>query len=240
MSSKTQMLCASCGLVGISLGFVGIASAGMLPPIGADWSAERVAAFYADHTTGIRVGMMLIMFAGAFTIPFVAVITNQMRRVEGSDPVLSYAQLAFGTLNGIGFLIWPFMMMVASFRPERDPQLIQLLHDLGWLPFIVMLAPTTFMFLVIGLCAFRDASERILPRWVGYVNIWAAMLTLPGLFIPFFKSGPFAWNGAFSFWVPLTVFGIWYVLMFFVLRRAIINQQIDEPVGTRSSIPIPA
>ena len=39
--------------------------------------------------------------------------------------------------------------------------------------------------------------------------------------IPFFKIGPFAWNGLVGFWIPATVFGLWMLVMWWVTLKAI-------------------
>ena len=73
-----------------------------------------------------------------------------------------------------------------------------------------------------GLAIVSDNHERpVFARWLGYFNIWVAILFLPGGLITFFKSGPFAWNGLLAFWLPLTVFFLWYIVMFFALLKAI-------------------
>ena len=64
----------------------------------------------------------------------------------------------------------------------------------------------------------RDAP--ILPRWVGYVSIWVGLLSLPGVLIPFFKSGPFAWNGILAFWLPAILFGIMLNILTWAMLRA--------------------
>ena len=40
----------------------------------------------------------------------------------------------------------------------------------------------------------------MLPRWLGWFNLWAQIIYLPGILIPYFKSGPLAWNGLLAFW----------------------------------------
>ena len=61
----------------------------------------------------------------------------------------------------------------------------------------------------------------ILPRWVGYMNLWTGVLLLPGLAVGLFKVGPFAWNGALAFWMPAVVFGNWFNPMIFAMLAAI-------------------
>jgi hypothetical protein len=64
----------------------------------------------------------------------------------------------------------------------------------------------------------RNASPEM-PRWVGFMNLWVAVLFIPGGFLTFFKTGPFAWNGVFVYWIPLVVFLGWYLVMVVLLRQ---------------------
>ena len=45
--------------------------------------------------------------------------------------------------------------------------------------------------------------------------------------VPFFKIGPFAWNGLLVFWSPLTLFGLWIAVMCYLLLGAL-RRQRDE------------
>ncbi|GAA0617573.1 hypothetical protein GCM10009547_19800 [Sporichthya brevicatena] len=40
-------------------------------------------------------------------------------------------------------------------------------------------------------------------------------------FLVFFKNGPFAWDGVFSWWAPATWFFIWFASMTVLTIRAI-------------------
>ena len=85
--------------------------------------------------------------------------------------------------------------------------------------------------IAIGAAIVGDKSANpIFPRWVGFFNFWVAILFIPGALIPFFKSGPFAWNGLFSFWIPATVFGVWFIVMLTMLLKAIDRQAIEVGV----------
>jgi hypothetical protein len=59
-----------------------------------------------------------------------------------------------------------------------------------------------------------------MPRWVGYTSIWVGVLSLPGVVIPFFKSGPFAWNGIFAFWLPAILFGMMLTVLTLTMIKA--------------------
>ncbi|MEC9358561.1 MAG: hypothetical protein VX836_11915 [Pseudomonadota bacterium] len=153
---------------------------------------------------------------------FVAAISAQMRRMQGIGPLAPYLQLGAGSI-GVLTVMFPIMIFaIAAFRPERDPQLTQLLNDVGWL--IIIPAFPTFLaqFLAIAFGALRDqGAEPVFPRWVAYFNVWVGLLFVPGAFAYFFRTGPFAWDGLLAFWIAAGAFFAWLVTMTPVLLRAI-------------------
>ncbi len=52
-------------------------------------------------------------------------------------------------------------------------------------------------------------------------------LLTPGLIMPFFKTGPFAWDGLIAYWIPAFVFGGWFYFMAYHMIKAI-NRQTPE------------
>jgi hypothetical protein len=183
-----------------------------------------------------------MMVAGTLTGPFVAAISTVLRRIEGRDSPLAFAQLGLGMIGILLFLVPTMLMQAAAFRPDRDADLIQLIHDAGWLPFIGAFAPAVIQNLVIAAAVFRDTEEKVLPRWLGYFNVWVALLFLPAALLYYFKTGPFAWDGVFVFWLPLSVFGAWFIVMFVVFRRAILNHEdeAEDSVAPPAREPIAA
>ena len=81
--------------------------------------------------------------------------------------------------------------------------------------------PTLF---TITIAAFIDKSDRpAFPRWFGYMCFLVFMGQAPGQLLFFFKTGPFAWNGLFAFYVPMVVFFVWFVVAFYLLRKATLD-----------------
>jgi hypothetical protein len=230
MNRRAQELCAWTGplfMVVFLVGFWFIA--GFVPPPSPHENALQIAHLYAAHTNAIRLGLLVAMIAGALSVPFQAVIAIQMRRIEGRSPVLSYTVLAMGAVNCILFTMPILIMTAAAFRPARDPALTQLLNDLAWIPFIIAFPPAVVQNIAIAIAVLGDRAPRpVFPRWVAYFNLWAAFLFLPAGLLTFFKHGPFAWNGLLSFWVALTMFGSWYLVMFFAVRHALEGQAEQE------------
>ena len=226
MNTKAQLFCAWCGvgfLVLFSIGWWFIA--GYIPPMSPAMSANEVAAFYQENTGLIRLGMVITMFSAALSAPWVAVIAVQIKRIEGEFPALTYALLVAGAVGVVVLVVPPMVWTTAAFRPERDPELIMLLNDFGWLFFVMTFSPFFIQNLVIGLAVFSDKADApVFPRWVAYFNIWVAILLIPGGLITFFKTGPFAWDGILAFWLPLLVFFGWFLVMFPLLLKAIKQQ----------------
>lgn len=222
---KINLLCAWSGLVFAAATLVGIIFlAKFFPPPSPADSAQQVTAIYQSNPDGIRAAMVLMMFGAAMFIPFTALITQIIIRIEGKVGVVSIMQIMGGFSNMMLFFYPPLWWLTASFRLERNPDLIQMLHDAAWLQYLGALAPFLFMLGSVAIAAFVDDSKKpAFPRWLGWFNLFAILAFLPDQMIFFFKTGPFAWNGIFGWWIPLFDFFSWIAVMFFVLRKAVTN-----------------
>ena len=226
-----QKLCARSGYVIIALfGLAFWPTAQFIPPPAPTLTPDQIAAFYQQHANGIRFGMLLMSISGALVAPFVAVISIQIKRIEGASPILTYTQLSAGSIGALFFIIPALIFGCAAYRPDRAPELTRLLNDLGWFFMVMPVAAAFVQNVAIALAIFGDKRPHpVFPRWLGFFNIWVGLLFAPGGLITFFKSGPFAWNGVLAFYVAGVVFGIWFIVMVSMLIKAI-NQQALEGV----------
>jgi len=78
----------------------------MLPPPSATWSAERVARFYTDHATEIKIGATTASWTSGFMVPLAVAIGVQMYRHEKGQPVWTILAVAGGCLMSI-FVVLP-------------------------------------------------------------------------------------------------------------------------------------
>lgn len=233
MLRRTQLWCiwpAPFGVALLALGFFPIARYFPVPAPG--WSATQIATFYQDHTFGIRLGLLLGFIALATWAPLNAVLARQMLRVGGRHNPLALIQILCGSVTWV-FLAAPLLVFeVAAFRPYRDPQITQALHDLGWFLFIMPFMPFVVQNIALGVCILQDGGDKpVFDRWVGYFNFWIAFFFLPGGMLTFFKHGPFGYDGLFAFWIPVGIFCVWYVVMAWALRRAVLNEPTGDPVS---------
>lgn len=227
MSCKDQWLCLWCGPLFIVLLFFGFwFCAGFIPPSSPMLTADQVVAFYQAHLGMIRLGLAISMLSSGLLVPFAAVISTQMKRIQGIGPTLAYTQLSAGGANVLVFVIPYLIWAAATFRPERSPEITYTLHEFGWLSFIMAVPLAMIQVFAFGTAVLMDKGTRpIFPRWSGYLSIWVGILFMPAGITLFFKQGPFAWNGLFPFWIPLVVFSGWFVSIFLLMFQAIKRQE---------------
>jgi hypothetical protein len=210
---------------------IGFLIAGFIPPPSPDASVQQIVELYRDHSTEIRIGLILTMAGSALQGPYFSVLCVQMQRMEGVRPVFAYTQLALGLLGIIEF-IFPLMIMLAiTFRVGRDPQIVQAMYDVSWMMFLGVVSTFVLQLVVVGIAILGDQrDEPVMPRWVGYFSISTGLLFLPGGILVFFKTGPFAWNGLFVWWIPLVAFVAWFSTTALYLFKAI-SRDDYEPIG---------
>lgn len=229
MDVKAQKFAIIFGPLFLVFFFLSLWGGGYFPPHSPDMDIETLALFYQENTFRIRIGLSFQVLAAAMQALFVSVITVQMLRIGEHVKAYAYGQLAAGSAGMILFFSPPLFWSVAAYRPMRDPELTLVLHDLGWMFFIVPFSLAFIQCLSLALAILSDKRDKpIFEKWVAYLSIWAAIGLAPGPAAMFVKSGPFAWNGIIVFWLPATVLALWYIGMTMALRKAIVRQAIDE------------
>ncbi len=223
---RNELLCAWSGIVFLLVFFAGFWSlANFLPPPLPSASATDIAAMYQQHAVQIRLGLVLMVVAWSLIIPFAAVISIQINRMEGGPSALSYTQLASGSSNAVLTIIPELLWATAAFRPEQNAEIIRVFNDMGWITFLWPVGTFVVQVVATGLATLSDKNERpIFPRWFGFFCLWCALLFLPGAMLIFFKTGPFARNGLLVFWLGVIAFFGWYTVTFAVLRTSILRQ----------------
>lgn len=212
-----------CGMVGGTLIAVGLfALMGFLPAPRPSASAAEIAAYFRTNSTSIILGAMLLIAAFPLLVPFYAVISEHIRRMDGQGSVLARSQFGLGVLAvGVPGVIGSVSWMVAAFRPERSDETIQLLNDFSWILIFSVVVAGLLQVFMLGIAIFNDKSASpIFPRWFGWFNLWIGVAFLPGGLLGLFKTGPFAWNGLFCYWLGLAAFGLWFSVTAVLLLKA--------------------
>jgi hypothetical protein len=239
LSRKIQTFCAWCGPAFVVLLFGGWGLlGGFIPLIPPSYEAQQVAAAYGEHLNVHRLGTLLALIGVFLTIPFFFAISMQIRRTELRVPTLAILQFASGIIVTV-VLIIPILLFIGGlFRPERPAELTKLVNDLSYVMLILPWPPILGQLGALALAIFHDRSPQpVFPRWIGYFNVWVALLLLPASMIIFFKTGPFAWTGVIGFWIPAAVFGVWYIVMTVFVLRAIRDEAESDERAVRSGSP---
>jgi len=236
MNVTAQRLCVWCGPVMVATwvaAFVFLCR--FIPPPAPSDTPDEIVARFSDNTNLIRLGLVVSLFACALLVPFCAAIAAQMRRIEGGRSVLAETQLVSGGLLCVEFLLPFAIWQTALYRIEqRDPQTIQMLNDMAWLMFLGIISSACVQVAALGIGILLDKGAKpVFPRWAGYFNIWVSLIWMPAAVIVFFKQGLFAWNGLLAWWIPLSLFAIWFVVMVVLLLRAIADDEREQTMDIR-------
>lgn len=217
-----QRFCAWSGILCFLLFFAAFGFAHFVPPLSPSLSADQVARHYQDHTSGIRVGAVIMLLSGAFYAAYTAVISAQMGRIPGVHRTVLFTQLAAGAFACLTFFVPAMLFVVTAFRPDRDPATTQMLNDMSWIFLVIPWPPFMMQNFAFAFAILSDTRRTpLFPRWLAYLNIWSPIVFTPAVMLPFFKSGPFAWSGIFVIWIPATVFVIQFIANTVLLLRAI-------------------
>jgi hypothetical protein len=205
---------------------------GFLHPMSPTMSAEEVAGFYRDETAGIRYSMILFNWFGVGLIPVVILLGMQIRRMAHRTPILSYSLIACAGGPPTLFLIANMFWLLGSFRPERAPELTQLLNDLAWLTFTILVPYLIAQSLLLALAIYWDRQARpVFKPWVAHFNLLVAAALTPAAFTALAFTGPIAWDGLLSFWVKNIAIAVWIIVMGVVLGQTIRRQRTEHRVA---------
>jgi len=242
MKRGSELFCAWGGIVFAVLffiGFVGIAR--FFPPLSPADTAAATAAIYREHTNAIRTGLLLCYVGSMFYLAFGSGIAGQTRRIRFVAPAITFFQISSYAAASL-FLFGPLLcFFVAAFRPnETSEQIIQLMNDFGWIALVIGFPPFVTWVVTTGVAILSDEAEQPLyPRWSGYLSLCMGFIQAMAAFLIFFKVGPFAWNGLFSWYIPFTDFFTWFVVITWLTIKAInkpgYEAAADAEPGARSA-----
>lgn len=193
-------------LLMLGLGWVLLAQ--WVPPVSPALSTRAYADEFLDHRSQIMGAAVVLMISTMCIMPFMGYLTIAVRRIEGRSGLLAMVMVisstAFITLNfltGAAFAL-------AVFRPDRDPGLVQFAGDAGYFLFLGGTPTFLLIFAVLAYAGLvvQGRNTVILPRWLGWGCALTLMLFLPEIMLFFFRSGPFAYDGLFGFWIPTAIF----------------------------------
>ncbi|MEH6348747.1 MULTISPECIES: hypothetical protein [unclassified Pseudomonas] len=204
--------------------------AGFLPPPAQSLSVDETHQYYIDNSLRIRIGMLMILLSTPLYYIWGSAVSRTMQYVEGPNGTLSLIQLmgAFGTVvaTWASCVGWE----ASAYDPElKTAQDIKLLADYSWLWFDTTVMVSVTQFVSFGCLCLIDKNPRpLFPKWLGWFSIAMGLSFLMAVLIPFFRTGPFAWNGLLCYYVGLFDFFIWIIIATHYVLKAIKRIEQDS------------
>lgn len=195
----------------------------MIPPYSAALDAESFAAAFRPHAYSIRIGMVGLMFFGAFYIVWGVAISKVMEAAERDNNIMSTLQVWGAGLTTPIFVIPGAIWLTATFRPDTmSPEILQMLYDLGWMLFDMAVMLTSIQMVAICIGFLNDPRPvPLFPKWACWLSGWVGFSFLTFALMPFFKSGPFSRSGILNFWVEFNVFFVFMIVVSYYTINAV-------------------
>ena len=206
-------------------------------PPGKPWyNPSQVVGWFASRHEGLLIGFALIFILGGLSATSIALITYSIRRMSVSR-AFAYSYLILYAVSVVpGFLFICVAMTVGAFRPDRNPEILRWLYDLGFLSF----SGTMGVFLIgslIWMLAILLDKNRVFPVWFGYLNLCNGLTEVVVAPSWIFHAGVFAWNGVIAWWINVAVFGLYTGAFIMLLRNMILRE--DFGTGPMPDLPPP-
>jgi hypothetical protein len=157
-------------------------------PPGVDGPTEEIVDFYVDNEGTQMLGILLEGIAATLFVIFGAVVLRELRAAEGEGAILCYLALAGTIVFAVGLAIdATISFTLAETAKEIDPSAVQALTALWHNDFVPFAVGMQIFLVGAGLGIVRYG---ILPKWLGWVAIILAVLTLTPIgFVAFIGSG---------------------------------------------------
>lgn len=217
-----QKVCAFGGILCPLLFFLSWIASGFVPPMPANYSGEQVLDHYRRHETGIKFGSDLMLIGSMFYATFTAAISAQMIRIPNVPYLASSMQMASGSFACVTFLMPAMFFGVTAFRLDRPVELTLLMNDMSWITMVQPWPPFLTQNWAFAWAIWTDQREKpLFPKWLAWFNFIAPPVFAPSLGLIFTKTGPFAWHGVLSIWIPAILFLIQFIVNVIYLFVAI-------------------
>lgn len=218
-------VCAACGQLTGLFFFGAFVAAGFFPPPPPSWTAEQVKEHYVSHQLGMHIGAVLMMCSGMFFIPYVSVISAQMRRIPGVPWILPAMQLCAGAGNVFTFCLPPMVLGVGAYRTDWDPKTYLLMNDMFWLFAVMPFQTFVPVSWTLAYAILLDNREKPLyPKYMALLNFLSPPIFFLGVWVHGVHGGPWGWNGICGFWIPAVFFGATFSGDTYYLFKAISDQ----------------
>jgi hypothetical protein len=222
LRNRVEAACAWAGITTLVFFGLALVVAGFIPPLSPALSADKVKELLLEHQLGVKLAGVFMLAALTGFMTLYTGISMQIRRMGGPNAQrLSLLQITLGGLSLVPVYSVALFWAAAAYRPVRSAEAIQLLSDMAWFNLVMPVTPALVQLFAIGFATLSDTrSDPIYPRWYGYAAFWVGLLLMAGLTVPFFFTGPLAWDGVVAFWMPASVLGAFVIVTAVLMLNA--------------------
>lgn len=208
------------------------------PPMSPNVPAEGMWQHYKDNQMAIMIGMSVCIVLGSCYMTFGSAVSRVMRRIEdGEEGMLSNLEMLGATITCCPIIVACGLWLTGSILVDSlAPETIRMLYIGAWMIIDLAYMVTSWQIIACSVCFMRDKREKkLVPNYVSWWGFVTVASFFPVSLIPFFKTGPFAFDGLFNFWVAFPTWYIWIVLMSFFIIKAVYRLEAEEKAGDRVS-----
>ena len=223
---RWQQVFSISGLVGVVLCLVAW-EVFMPQPPDFTMTGPQTAQFYASHQTGMLIGVTLSSLGMPFLIAWTIQLGAMLRRLEGGSGLVAIVATV-GTISIPILLVYDVVVWaIAAYRPQdTTADVTRAFSDLGWISSMLIWPPLATGMALTGVIIMKTRRQAgAFPEWLGWFSYIVAIAELGQAPIIFYKSGPFAPDGAGSWYLAVFTWGPWIIALSIQMSRMLARQQ---------------
>ncbi|MHB8961205.1 MAG: hypothetical protein ACYDAN_16465 [Candidatus Limnocylindrales bacterium] len=173
-------------------------------PLSASDPVGKMVAYYTDNAGALRAQVLLFAVGAGFFLWFLGSLRSLLRRAEGGSGRLSSVAMGAGVASTVVTLVaLSFQLgLASSARDAGQPALIGIMDAL----FVVANLPLAVMLVSVAVLTLRTA---VLPAWLGWLSLVAAVTQLIPVGGIVLDEGPLAADGWLSAYLPYPLYALW-------------------------------
>tara|TARA_R110000787_G_scaffold25236_10_gene70991 strand:- start:3748 stop:4464 length:717 start_codon:yes stop_codon:yes gene_type:complete len=208
-SQKAGVRCAWIFSLLVIVGWLGIG--GFYAPFPADLGIDATKEWYTEtNRWPTIIGCSILYFACIFLVPSSVQFGIMLSKQEGRWPLWSITVSVAGIFISLIIFLNACAWIVTAYRPETGADVIQSWNDWAWFAFLLGWCYLALEMIAAGVAELMDERETpMVPRWFTWFTFAGAFAEVTAMGPAFFKSGPFAYNGLFGFYMPMIIWGIY-------------------------------
>src|SRR5246127_2657280 len=236
---RWQQVFALSGLVGVVLCLVAWEVRMPRPP-DFTMSGPQTAQFYSSHQTGMLIGVTLSSLGMPFLIAWTIQLGAMLRRLEGGSGLVAIVATV-GTISIPILLVYDVVVWaIAAYRPQdTSADVTRAFSDLGWISSMLIWPPLAAGMALTGVIIMKTRRQAgAFPEWLGWFSYIVAISELGQAPIIFYKSGPFAPDGAGSWYLAVFTWGPWIIALSIQMSTTLARQH-NQRTQDHTPPPVP-